>query len=390
LTPVPQPEATALELLPLLYSFESDGWEPFLRRLSEKTRSDLVAFHRYDFTGESGDFEHGLHAATERFREEYCSYYCKINPYVRGNRSRLRTDRAILGSDLLPLRELAATEFYCDFLRPQKLHHSIGIVAVSDAAVNISLTALRNERKGPYSAGEQRLYTVLGPHVRQALALRTRLGELQMTLEGLAAALDRLPQGAMLLDRHDRPLVVNRRAEALLAEDDGLGLGRNGLVAARSQATAELRRLLASPERGDAECLRQTGGALRLPRPSCREPLSLLVHHLPLRRPLGGHAGLKLVFITDPEAAPRTAEDTLRALYALTPAEARLTALLLQGRSVQEAADQLKITTNTARTHLKRVLSKTGTHRQAELVRVCLQGVAGVISEPAEREDRPS
>ena len=390
MSPVRRPAAAALELLPLLYSFESDGWGPFLRRLSERTRSGLVAFHRYDFSRHRGDFEHGLHAATERHREEYSTYYCKINPYVRGNRRRLRTDRAILGSDLLPLPELAATEFYCDYLRPQNLHHSIGIVAVSDAAVNISLTALRDQRKGPYSADEQRLYTLLGPHVRQALALRKRLGELQLTLEGLAAALDRLPQGAMLLDRHDRPLVVNRRAEALLADTDGLGLGRTGLVAARSRETAELRRLLASAEPGDAERLRRRGGALRLPRPSCRKPLSLLVNHLPLRRPLGGHAGLKLVFITDPEATPRTAEDTLRELYGLTPAEARLTAHLLQGRSLQETADQLEITTNTARTHLKRVLSKTGTHRQAELVRLCLQGVAGVSADPAESEDRSS
>jgi len=39
---------------------------------------------------------------------------------------------------------------------------------------------------------------------------------------------------------------------------------------------------------------------------------------------------------------------------------------------VEEAADVLQISTHTARTQLKRVLTKTGTGRQAELLRVAL------------------
>lgn len=376
--PVTRAEATAVELLPLLYSFEPDGWGPFLDRLSSRIGSGLAAFHRYDFERQRGDFEHGLHAVDEAWREDYKRYYSALNPYTRGNRRRLHTHRAVLGSELLPLDRLVATEFYCDFLRPQKLHHSIGIVAVTDETANISLTALREERLGPFTAEEQELFTLLGPHLRQALGLRRRLGKLEMTLEGLSAALDRIPQGAILLDDRNRPVVVNRHAEKLLAAGDGLTVGPNGLAAARSNETAVLRRLLRSSDLGYGDRLRQAGGVVKLPRPSFKEPLSVLVSHLALSEPLGASAGLKLVFVTDPDAEPRAPEDLLRALYDLTPAEARLTGLLLRGRTVREAAEELRITLNTARTHLKRVFSKTGTGRQAELVRLCLQSVAGV------------
>ena len=56
----------------------------------------------------------------------------------------------------------------------------------------------------------------------------------------------------------------------------------------------------------------------------------------------------------------------------LTPAEARVVDQLLQGREMQEVANGLGITLETARFHTKRVLSKTGTRRQTELMRLML------------------
>ena len=63
-------------------------------------------------------------------------------------------------------------------------------------------------------------------------------------------------------------------------------------------------------------------------------------------------------------------------LYNLTPAEARLTLALLEGKGLEWAAEQISLSVNTARTHLKRIFEKTRTHRQAELVRLILRGPA--------------
>jgi DNA-binding CsgD family transcriptional regulator len=59
-------------------------------------------------------------------------------------------------------------------------------------------------------------------------------------------------------------------------------------------------------------------------------------------------------------------------MFGLTPAESRLAEMLVSGLTVQEAALQLFISAHTAKTHLKRILSKTGTRRQSELVSLLL------------------
>jgi DNA-binding CsgD family transcriptional regulator len=75
-----------------------------------------------------------------------------------------------------------------------------------------------------------------------------------------------------------------------------------------------------------------------------------------------------IVFIIDPEVAPVLPMEYLQSAYGLRPKEARLACELAAGRTVEEAADTLAITYETARTHLRRVFVKTETSRQSELV----------------------
>jgi DNA-binding CsgD family transcriptional regulator len=60
-------------------------------------------------------------------------------------------------------------------------------------------------------------------------------------------------------------------------------------------------------------------------------------------------------------------------LFGLTPAEARLAGLLVEGQSVNEIAEGLKLSRETVRNQLKIVFAKTGAHRQGELVALLSQ-----------------
>ena len=60
--------------------------------------------------------------------------------------------------------------------------------------------------------------------------------------------------------------------------------------------------------------------------------------------------------------------DLLRCHFDLTPAEARLALHLVAGETLRSAAVKLSITYETARSQLKNIFKKVGTHRQAELV----------------------
>ena len=65
-------------------------------------------------------------------------------------------------------------------------------------------------------------------------------------------------------------------------------------------------------------------------------------------------------------AGPRDPLDVLRSM-GLTPAEARLAALIGKGLTARSAAQELRISENTARSTLKQVYGKLGIRKQAEL-----------------------
>lgn len=60
--------------------------------------------------------------------------------------------------------------------------------------------------------------------------------------------------------------------------------------------------------------------------------------------------------------------ERLSGIFGLTGSEARLTQALVLGKSLDDAATEIGVTSSSARTYLKRVFSKTDSKRQAELV----------------------
>ncbi|MEJ2406865.1 MAG: DNA-binding response regulator [Candidatus Thiodiazotropha sp.] len=68
------------------------------------------------------------------------------------------------------------------------------------------------------------------------------------------------------------------------------------------------------------------------------------------------------------DGIPPPSQDTLRRRYDLTYSEALLAHKLVLGKSLEVASIEMGITLSSSRTYLKRIFSKTGTNRQAELV----------------------
>src|SRR5690348_11800972 len=95
----------------------------------------------------------------------------------------------------------------------------------------------------------------------------------------------------------------------------------------------------------------------------------------PAKDGFGGSIPAAIVFIRDAEQSTPSIE-ALRGLFGLTAAEAGVALAIAKGRSLDAIAASHRVSLNTARTHLKNILSKTGTRRQAELVALLLRSVA--------------
>jgi DNA-binding CsgD family transcriptional regulator len=65
-------------------------------------------------------------------------------------------------------------------------------------------------------------------------------------------------------------------------------------------------------------------------------------------------------------------------VFGLSPAQKQVAIYVAQGLPLNDISDRMKITANTARTHLNRIFEKTGVHNQPALVRVLLSAGAPI------------
>jgi DNA-binding CsgD family transcriptional regulator len=79
-----------------------------------------------------------------------------------------------------------------------------------------------------------------------------------------------------------------------------------------------------------------------------------------------------LLLATDPEKPAAFWDDVLRAHYSFTEAETEVVNGLLTGYSLEEIAALRKVKIGTVRDQVKSMLAKTGTGKQAEMVRLLL------------------
>ena len=80
-----------------------------------------------------------------------------------------------------------------------------------------------------------------------------------------------------------------------------------------------------------------------------------------------------LVIVVDPKRQAEPHRDLLIRLFGLTRAEAEVALRVLRGDGLRPISDELTLSLATVKTHLQHVFTKTGTHRQAELVRLLLR-----------------
>lgn len=182
------------------------------------------------------------------------------------------------------------------------------------------------------------------------------------------AALDRLSLAVIVLNGGARVTYMNKRSGDLCATEDGLVIGPDKVCRAALPAeTPRLHDLIRrAATAGDH-------GVFSLSRRSMKRPLSVVISPLPVldcRTAMDDGVNVVALYISDPEEVYLPSPEQLGVLLNLPPAKAKLTHSLALGYSLDEAAVLCGVTTGTARTYLKEIFSRTGTSRQAELVKL--------------------
>jgi DNA-binding CsgD family transcriptional regulator len=198
----------------------------------------------------------------------------------------------------------------------------------------------------------------------------------------LIEAMDWLEYGVLLVNAEARVCFVNRRAQNLVHAQE-LNLIGGQLRGDSLAQTIVLHELI-------ARYARQNSDDARAREVSCHRLGRLMLQFAGVSPGLSHGLGAKrlvAVFVIDPESFSDPTPPQLQRQFGLTPAEAEIACEIVKGEGLVTCARRMGISRATASTHLQRIFEKTGTKRQAQLVRaiLALRPAIRATSEPALR-----
>lgn len=231
---------------------------------------------------------------------------------------------------------------------------------------------LDEDQKGD-SASEMALTDILRSHFIRALDLNREILEARAERNATERLFEHLPLGMMIVDSEGQVLSCNRQLGQIVSEGKELSVNNNMLSAGSSKDTMRLRKMI----RAVANNEEPEGKTIHISSAEGSTPLSAMV--LPFRSGVASNTNIKnkvVLLVAAPDIRIEISTETLMSLYRLTGAEAKLVSSLVKDRSLNSIAEDFGVSKHTIRNQLKSVYDKTGTHRQAELVRQVIAGPA--------------
>jgi DNA-binding CsgD family transcriptional regulator len=250
---------------------------------------------------------------------------------------------------------------YTEFLYPRNYgwHAAARFELPTGESVSIGFERYRD--RGVFEPSVIQDLNALRPHLGRAAVMTAQLS-LERT-RGMTAALDAVGIPAAVLKRGGALFVANEQFQKLVP---AVVLDRNQRVAiADTRADALLADAIARL------AVRNASGQSRSIPVAARDGRPPLIFHvLPVRGAANDifAKGLALLMVTPVDRSAVPSAEVLRALFDLTPAEARVARGIGQAKTVETVALESGVSRETVRTQLAAVLAKTGMTRQAELV----------------------
>jgi DNA-binding CsgD family transcriptional regulator len=351
-------------------------WQDLVHRIEAIYPELTIAMFSHETGGSAEDLSVLVNYPEAALRD-YAAHFFTCSPYVDFV-PRNTVGRPVMTEAIISDAELFRTEHYNDFMRPHGIgHYGAGMVLEREPGGWASLSFSDKTNDETRREHQMALLALLAPHMQRAFKLRRTLAEAQSALLAPKTMFDAWGHAAFVLDREGRVAMMNRRAEALVACGDGLVLNRLGQPRSRDErcsraldvAIAACRALQDSPALG-TDAL----PGLMLPRSKGGSALHAMLWPIACAAEFGlrTQPGQLLLIVSDPDDTPAGAVAWIARRFGLSPAEERLTAEVVDGVPLAEAAERLGIQLSTARTRLKTIQSKTGCHRQLDLVRLAM------------------
>jgi DNA-binding CsgD family transcriptional regulator len=261
--------------------------------------------------------------------------------------------------DIITPEEMRQAPFYNECV------HAVGLKGFAGVGFSAGgklwvLAIQRATDEGLFARTELQALAGIADQLTAAASLSVIVG--QQVLSATTDALDLIHQPALVLDRLGYVIRTNQAAEDVFDDDirvrDRRLYVQDKLVAPVLGALIE--QMTASADLPPVEPV--------IIRRRQKKPVIARVHPIPAAAQSPFLGARALLTLTSLAPKPPLSTSLLTGAFGLSPAEAKLAAILSGGIDLRTAAQELGVARDTARNQLKAIFSKTGAHRQSELV----------------------
>jgi DNA-binding CsgD family transcriptional regulator len=311
----------------------------------------------------------------------WANFATEKNQFIEGN--------IVTGEELVPREKLLQSVFYKEFLRhnPNTAQLLTGVIFGADSADSMPTVCsfFRGFHHLEFGERERERMKLILPHLSRSLGVMQRLHATELAATSTLDAFNRLSTGVLLTDFTGEIRFINKVAESMLNNGDGLRLSKRPYSTGLGQLTAD------SPlaQRALSAALRATltvdpcdtehfSDSVIIPRSLSKAIYTLQFSALAGQSEFGvGGKFAAIIFVTDNAQRVEVDPNWLVNAYGLTPTEARVAIVMLKCGATQEVADYCNISLNTVRTHVKQIYVKLGVDTRARFVKLML-GFAGI------------
>ena len=321
----------------------------------DTARAACVVHHQFGFDSRS--------------LERYIDKYWRMDPFAVS--AYFPIARPTTVGDYMTDAEYRAGRFYQEWAQQPGWIDAVSVVLDRSSTSCSSIVVPRHETRGPVDSEMSARMALIGPHIRRAFQIGKLMDLGRAEVATFVDVFEGLGTGVFLVDAGARIVHANIAGRAILGGEGPLRSIQGRLVTRDPIIDRTFRAAVAAL----ARCSPETGDGIDAIALFAENGEAYVAHLLPLSSEAGPRAGIgsaivAAVFVHKAGMDRPSLPESVARHFGLTPTELKVLLGIVEMGGAPEVADALGIGDNTVKTHLGRLYQKTGTRRQADLVKL--------------------
>jgi DNA-binding CsgD family transcriptional regulator/PAS domain-containing protein len=309
----------------------------------------------------------GIEPHWQKLMIDYGDHITEIYDYV-GDAMTRPIDKVFVLRREVPDEILRANFYFRNWAVPQGIDDLMQLTLMRESHRMSALAMGRYRKDGRITDFDIQLLQLLAPHLRRAVAISDLIDMQTLRAEAVCGTLDKLAAAIILVSENGVILHANHAARQMLGDEHPLREIAGKIHASEPVVTRRLIAAIASAMREEV-----SAGDAGLGIALTTGPMPFhFAHILPITR---GDirarflpSAVAAIFVASNNATAKAELRPIAEAFGLTPAEMRLLDRIVRGETLDQASAALHVAKTTSRTHLARILAKTGTRRQTSLL----------------------